>query len=181
MPRPENPPKIQPGSPQGCSPAGSRLSLGCCSLPSAFCLSGYKSPCLKPAKKSNSLPKAIHGSALVPHLLSQLDTAALLAPLQLGHVPTWAWKSCPPLPAPVFGLWLWRCSSPKCLWQKDQAAQSSRLLQGHLLVPGLLGQDFSQWLHGRAGDTTVLVLSVYSMSRSRTCQQKGYFSALSIY
>lgn len=40
-------------------------------------------------------PLAVHGSALVSHLLSQLDTDAQLDPLQLGHVPAWACAALP--------------------------------------------------------------------------------------
>lgn len=174
LPRPENPHKTQPvlASPQGCSLWQGTHRLGCCSLPSAFCLSGYKSPCMKPAKKSNSqqcereegcveslfcpsqqfcvpggcrrsllgvqgplaaeptcscpaasplhckggsqgkswtkaIPRSLNGNSWkCPGVTFAVPAGhwCSVAPLQLGHVPAWAGKSCPPLPVPVFGL-----------------------------------------------------------------------------
>lgn len=40
-------------------------------------------------------PLAVQGSALVSHLLSQLDTDAQLDLLQLGHLPAWACAALP--------------------------------------------------------------------------------------
>lgn len=157
--------------------AGSRHRLGCCSLPSALCLSGYKSPCMKPAKKVKFptvqergmcrefvLPFTAvlcswgmqevfaegSGSPRAPVLQHPPPTPSAVPRANAGpkpslpspwqsmevpwcHIccPSWtlmlSWTHCSlatslpglrraalpslPLAVPVFGLWLWRCSS----------------------------------------------------------------------
>lgn len=63
----------------------------------------------KPQTKTLLPPRtAVRASALMSHSVSQLDAEAQLDPLQLGHLPAWALKSCAgcclPLPRPAFGF-----------------------------------------------------------------------------